>query len=166
MSLSHIARGLFALTLAIGMSSAEAGVRIHYAPAENLEHIDVGELDRATNSIDFAAFILSDRPVIDALVRAHTRGVAVRLVLDPSQKHDDERLAPLADVTRKKKRGALMHLKSWAIDGRLLRTGSANFTASGLKRQDNDLLLIDDAGAVGAFLADFERMWNSAAPER
>lgn len=89
MSLSHIARGLFALTLAIGMSSAKAGVRIHYAPAENLEHIDVGELDRATNSIDFAAFILSDRPVIDALVRARTRGVAVRLVLDPSQKHDE-----------------------------------------------------------------------------
>jgi len=31
-----------------------------------------------------------------------------------------------------------MHLKSYQIDGRLLRTGAANFSASGLKRQDND----------------------------
>lgn len=59
-----------------------------------------------------------------------------------------------------------MHLKSWAIDGHLMRTGSANFTASGLKRQDNDLLLIDDAGAVGAFLIEFERMWERAEAQR
>ena len=32
-----------------------------------------------------------------------------------------------------------MHLKSHQIDGLLLRTGATNFSASGLKRQDNDL---------------------------
>jgi hypothetical protein len=35
-----------------------------------------------------------------------------------------------------------MHLKSYQMDGRLLRTGVANFSASGLKRQDNDLIAI------------------------
>jgi phosphatidylserine/phosphatidylglycerophosphate/cardiolipin synthase-like enzyme len=45
---------------------------------------------------------------------------------------------------RFKRSGApLMHLKSYQIDGRWLRTGAANFSASGLKRQDNDLLVID-----------------------
>jgi phosphatidylserine/phosphatidylglycerophosphate/cardiolipin synthase-like enzyme len=39
-----------------------------------------------------------------------------------------------------------MHLKSYQIDGRLLRTGAANFSASGLKRQDNDLIVIESAG--------------------
>jgi hypothetical protein len=34
-----------------------------------------------------------------------------------------------------------MHLKSYQIDGKLLRTGAANFSASGLKRQDNDLVV-------------------------
>jgi hypothetical protein len=38
--------------------------------------------------------------------------------------------------------------------GRLLRTGAANFSASGLKRQDNDLIVIESAGAAaGAYLA-------------
>ena len=40
------------------------------------------------------------------------------------------------------KPAAPMHLKSYQIDGRLLRTGAANFSASGLKRQDNDLIAI------------------------
>jgi hypothetical protein len=41
-----------------------------------------------------------------------------------------------------------MHLKSDQIDGRLLRTGAANFSASGLKRLDNDLIVIESADAA------------------
>jgi hypothetical protein len=37
-----------------------------------------------------------------------------------------------------------MHLESYQIDGRLLRTGAANFSASGLKRQDNDLIVDEE----------------------
>jgi hypothetical protein len=32
-----------------------------------------------------------------------------------------------------------------------LRTGTANFSASGLKRQDNDLIAIESAEAAAAF---------------
>jgi phosphatidylserine/phosphatidylglycerophosphate/cardiolipin synthase-like enzyme len=44
-----------------------------------------------------------------------------------------------------------MHLKSYEIDGLVLRTGAANFSASGLKRQDNDLIVIKDAQAAAKF---------------
>ena len=45
---------------------------------------------------------------------------------------------------------ATMHLKRYHIDGRLLRSGAANFSASGLKRQDNDLIVIESSGAAAA----------------
>ena len=35
-----------------------------------------------------------------------------------------------------------MRLKGYQIDGKLLRTGAANFSASGLKHQYNDLIVI------------------------
>jgi hypothetical protein len=35
-----------------------------------------------------------------------------------------------------------MHLESYEIDGRILRAGAANFSASGLKREDDDLIVI------------------------
>jgi phosphatidylserine/phosphatidylglycerophosphate/cardiolipin synthase-like enzyme len=49
-----------------------------------------------------------------------------------------------------------MHLKSYQIDGRLLRTGAANFSASGLKRQDNDLIIIESVDAAAAFKRNFD----------
>jgi hypothetical protein len=44
-----------------------------------------------------------------------------------------------------------MHLKGYQIDGRLLRTSDANFSVSGLKRQDNDLIVSESAGAAAAY---------------
>jgi phosphatidylserine/phosphatidylglycerophosphate/cardiolipin synthase-like enzyme len=49
-----------------------------------------------------------------------------------------------------------MHLKSYQIDGKLPRTGAANFSASGLKRQDNDLIVIESAGAAASFKRNFD----------
>jgi phosphatidylserine/phosphatidylglycerophosphate/cardiolipin synthase-like enzyme len=53
-----------------------------------------------------------------------------------------------------------MHLKSYQIDGQLLRTGAANFSASGLKRQDNDLIVIESAEAA-AFKRAFDARFAS-----
>jgi hypothetical protein len=33
---------------------------IHYAPIENLEHVDVALIDRAEHEIDIAAYVLTD----------------------------------------------------------------------------------------------------------
>jgi phosphatidylserine/phosphatidylglycerophosphate/cardiolipin synthase-like enzyme len=57
--------------------------------------------------------------------------------------------------------GAPMHLKSYQIDGRVLRTGTANFSASGLKRQDNDLIIIDSPVAAANFRRAFETRFAS-----
>jgi len=54
-----------------------------------------------------------------------------------------------------------MHLKSYQIDGRLLRAGAANLSAFGLKRQDNDLILIESAGAAAAFKRAFDARFAS-----
>jgi phosphatidylserine/phosphatidylglycerophosphate/cardiolipin synthase-like enzyme len=63
--------------------------------------------------------------------------------------------APIADLKVTVVRS--MHLKSYEIDSKLLRTGAANFSASGLKRQDNDLIVIHSANAA----AEFEREFDS-----
>ncbi|MGH6842748.1 MAG: phospholipase D-like domain-containing protein, partial [Methylocella sp.] len=66
---------------------------------------------------------------------------------------------PEIEVRFKRAKSPLMHLKSYQIDGRWLRTGAANFSASGLKRQDNDLLIIDSKDAAEAFKRRFEAIF-------
>ena len=83
-----------------------------------------------------------------ALIRAAQRGVKVRIYMDgrrigqrdPTPLFRESLMTPEIDVRFKRAGSPLMHLKSYQIDGRWLRTGAANFSASGLKRQDNDLL--------------------------
>jgi phosphatidylserine/phosphatidylglycerophosphate/cardiolipin synthase-like enzyme len=42
-----------------------------------------------------------------------------------------------------------------------LRTGAANFSASGLKREDDDLIVIESAEAATAFERNFEARFAS-----
>ncbi|MGH6845941.1 MAG: hypothetical protein ACREC0_00455 [Methylocella sp.] len=42
----------------------------------------------------------------------------------------------------------------------MLRTGAANFPASGAKRQDNDLIMIESAVAAAAFRREFDAMFD------
>ena len=107
---------------------------------------------------------MTDRTVIDALNDADHRGVAIRIVLDPRERHDFVALGDLSDNVRLKRGCPSMHLKAYAIDGVLLRTGSANFSTSGENAQDNDLIVIRDAEAAARFDAHFERMWDAAQP--
>jgi phosphatidylserine/phosphatidylglycerophosphate/cardiolipin synthase-like enzyme len=48
-----------------------------------------------------------------------------------------------------------MHLKSYQVDGRVLCTGAANFSASGLKREDDDLIVIRKHASSGKIQARF-----------
>ena len=147
------------------------GPEAHYSPSENLESIDVQQIAAAQLSIDMAAYVLSDGKVIEALTGAAERDVVVRLYLDRSQfeQHRPQAVTPLTALlahpnvsARIKDEGSLMHLKAYAIDGKLLRTGSGNFSRSGLAQQDNDLILTSDPATVDAFETNFERLWARA----
>jgi len=140
----------------------------HYAPREDLEAIDVSLIDEASETIDIAAYVLTDVPVIEALTDAAARGVKVRLFRFPSSYAESGRigdaLAALEHasgmVEKFKKGPELMHLKSYCVDGRLLRAGAANFSGSGLRRQNNDLWIFRGPGVCDGFERAFAAMWS------
>jgi phosphatidylserine/phosphatidylglycerophosphate/cardiolipin synthase-like enzyme len=57
-----------------------------------------------------------------------------------------------------------MHLKSFEVDGKVLRTGATNFSASGEKQQDNDSIVVESVGAAAAFERVFEAMFAAGVP--
>src|SRR5580704_15860002 len=103
---------------------------------------------------------------------AHTRRRSrrqVRIYLDgtqlaerePTKVFNDLAETPGVEIRIKHKARDPMHLKSYQIDGKWLRTGAANFSASGLKRQDNDLIVIESAEAASAFKRTFDARFAS-----
>jgi phosphatidylserine/phosphatidylglycerophosphate/cardiolipin synthase-like enzyme len=79
----------------------------------------------------------------------------------PAKVFNDLAETPGVEIRIKRKNSDLMHLKSYQTDGRLLRTGAANFSASGLKRQDNDLIVIESAAAAAAFKHAFDVQYDT-----
>ena len=107
---------------AAGASDAPSPA-VHYAPAENLERIDVALIDQAKTSIDMAAYVLTDWAVIQALTRAADRGVEIRIYLDgrqfrasdPGRAFLDLKMTPDV-VIKTKRRGAPFALYPSRLD--------------------------------------------------
>lgn len=152
-----------------------ASVRHYFSPQHNLAHIDYSILGSAKFRIDIAAYVLSDRGIMESLIQAAKRGVHVRLYLDPDQRamrrlDRSPLFASLLAERRVKvrvKRGGrnLMHLKAYQVDGKIIRTGAANFSYSGMRKQDNDLLLIESGQLAEQFVRRFEKLWTRSGSE-
>jgi len=144
-------------------------IRQAYAPAENLEAIDVELLGRAKKRIDFTAYVLTSIPIVEALDAAAARGVRVRLYRDGADVRMPRALADAYDrlaarmnveIRYKGSPAPFMHLKAYSIDGKIVREGAGNFTHSGLLRQDNSLIALRCRSSVKRFQKQFEEMWG------
>ncbi len=169
-----VARMLMASVLALAgpapVAMADAGVELHWSPSENLEQVDLALIVSARRTIDMAAFVLTDYAVISALRERADAGVHVRLLLGGSEleellrrnpSHPLRRAARHPNIEIKVKPPAvLMHLKAYVVDGKALRFGSANFSPSGLKHQDNDLAIVRDRDTAQRFEKTFEALWS------
>jgi phosphatidylserine/phosphatidylglycerophosphate/cardiolipin synthase-like enzyme len=145
----------------------------HYSPAEDLERLDYEAIRCARRSLDIAMFSFTDVLLARAVSEAGRSGVRVRIYRDGNEYEREQaqgrrhlsamqRLRGEANIRiRVKPPGReYMHLKQLCVDGRLLRTGSANWSASGEKRQDNDADYSTDPNAIEHFERDFEALWN------
>lgn len=149
-----------------------AAVRVFYGPRDGFESVDARLIASARRSIDMAAYVLTDRALVAALGASAMRGVRVRLYIDGEERGrtssaiDAIASTPNVQIRRKGRSRDLMHLKSYQVDGRILRSGSANFSVSGGEFQDNDLILIESPAAVEKFEETFERLWARADNQR
>ncbi len=144
-------------------------IRQAYAPAENLEAIDVALIGRARLRIDFAAYVLTSLPIVRALDDAAARGVTIRLYRDGADARMPRALAEVYDrlaarmnveIRYKGAPAPFMHLKAYAVDNEIVREGAGNFTHSGLSRQDNSLIALRCKSAVKRFQKQFDEMWS------
>ncbi|PWB79950.1 MAG: phosphatidylserine synthase [Methylocystaceae bacterium] len=165
----------FSVAPAPGLLSEEplvAGVRVFYGPRDGFESVDARLIAGAKKSIDMAAYVLTDRALVSALGASAMRGVRVRLYIDGEERGrtssaiDAIASTPNVEIRRKGRSRDLMHLKSYQVDGRILRSGSANFSVSGGEFQDNDLILIESRAAVEKFEETFERLWARSDNQR
>ncbi|HEY7022757.1 MAG TPA: phospholipase D-like domain-containing protein [Ktedonobacterales bacterium] len=132
-------------------------------------------LKDAKKTIDVTSFDLNLPSVVNALVDAKKRGVAVRIVVDeengtqtlkasdsPSGEQEDtlktfsDAGIPVVDGGRS---NGLMHNKIIIVDGATLFMGSWNMSYNDTFRNDNNLLKITDKALIANYQAKFNELF-------
>lgn len=122
----------------------------------------VEAIDAARLSIDVAAYSLSLNSVRNALIRAHDRGVTVRIVMESSNmdRSDPELLIKAGIPIVGDNRDGLMHNKFMVIDRSEVWMGSMNFTDGGAYDDNNNLMRIRSTKVAEDYIVEFEEMFN------
>lgn len=131
----------------------------------------VTELNAAKESVLVQAYSFTSVPIAKALVDAHKRGVKIQVILDKSQrteKYSSATFLKNAEIpTFIDDKHAIAHNKVMVIDGKVVITGSFNFTKAAEESNAENLLVIRDAGLAEKYIRNWqEHLAHSTEYER
>ncbi|KXK02747.1 hypothetical protein FBQ96_15165 [Nitrospirales bacterium NOB] len=148
---------------------ASATVDVYYAPEDQPIDRVAALYDRATTYIYASVYGLTAPAVVKSLVEAKRRGVDVRVITDRERLTDPKQQRALNTLrlagvpVRINRHDGLMHMKQAVIDDRINTSGSANYTTSGNRYNDERLDVITDAAVTTKARRKFLSMWNDQA---
>ncbi|GIM47267.1 phospholipase D [Collibacillus ludicampi] len=123
-------------------------------------------IDGTKSSLDIAIYSLTKPDIVQAIEKAHERGVQVRIITDHQEAQNKtqqqalkrlrEKGIPIKENTHK----GLMHLKVTIADKSVVTTGSFNYTTAASTTNDEVFVVIHDPIMAKDWEAQFEHMWN------
>lgn len=127
------------LTLLAFPALADPSIEVAFSPHAGATDAVVAVIAEAKSSVHLAGYGFTSKPIAQALIDAHTRGVDVDVVLDKSNataRYTEATEVSVAGVpVRLDYRYAIMHNKFLIVDGVTVETGSFNrVSASGPSR--------------------------------
>jgi phosphatidylserine/phosphatidylglycerophosphate/cardiolipin synthase-like enzyme len=148
-------------------------LEIAFAPTDGVQSRIVNALNTANASIQVAMFTFTNDALGDALIAAHSRGVAVEVLLDQVAAGgvggERARLCANGVAVRVENFSGKIHDKFAVVDAGtgsdpLIVTGSTNWTASAVQANDENVLIAHDAGLATEFAAEHARVRAAIVP--
>jgi len=135
--------------------------QVYFSPKGGCTAAIIKNLDQAERSVLVQAYSFTSKPIAEALVDAHKRGVKVKVLLDKSQRKAkgsklDLLVAAGIPVSIDKKH-SIAHNKVMIIDGATVLTGSFNFTTAAEDKNAENLLVVRDKKIAKKYRAN----WNA-----
>ena len=142
-------------------------IEVYFSPDDGTIDRLLGLVGDAQDEILFMAYSFTDDELAQAILERAREGVVVAGVFDESQALSNQggeyanlmenELAVRLDGNRYG-----MHHKVFIIDGRLVITGSYNFSNNAKTRNDENTLVIHDPEIAELYREEFARVWGIA----
>lgn len=138
---------------------------VYFSPqAKIIDNALIPQILNAKKSIYIPIFFLTEDNFVNALMSAHKRGVAIKIILDatagrnPSTKHEKLRKAGIK--VKVENWAGKMHQKAMIVDDTVI-IGSMNFSNSGNLKNDENCLIIKNIALANQYQKHFLELYNS-----
>lgn len=148
-------------------AAATEVVEAHFSPGDDCPRRIAQLFEHAQRTADVCVFTITDNRVADAILEAHRRGIAVRIITD-NEKVTDEgsdipRLEEAGIPVRVDRTEYHMHHKFALFDDSPLLTGSFNWTRGAAEYNEENFIITSDPRLIRLFARRFERLWETLA---
>ncbi len=144
--------------------TAPTGSRDPSTYVGGIENQLAAAIDGVQRTLDIAAFEWNLPLLTQAVIRAHQRGVRVRMVTDNEHGLNDNaslipQLVQAGIPVVDDNRSGLMHNKFMIMDSQVVWTGSWNYTVNDTYRNNNNAIVIRAQKIVQNYQAEFNEMF-------
>lgn len=140
-------------------------ISVYFSPQDKIiTNYIIPLINNASKYIYIPVFVITHKDFNQALINAKNRGVDVKIIVDAtaagakysSVKYLRENQIPVKAENRPGK----MHMKSIMIDDKYTILGSMNFTKSGERYNDENVLIIENPALTKTFKEQFLHFWK------
>ena len=135
-----------------------------FSPGEDCLNAIISAIDLTEKTMKICVFTISDDRISDAILRAHQRGISIKIITDNNKLHDLGsdiiELAKLGLEVWIDKTKSHMHHKFAIFDEVRVLTGSYNWTRSAALYNHENVLITDNLSIVQDYSREFDRLWK------
>ena len=161
----------------LSVSSAIGGdetehIKVYFSHNGNCEKAIIEEIGKAKSYINIAIFNFTNGRIARELAKVSKQGINIKVIMDMESSLDDYskgRFLENKGILIKYRKGpnrnnlgdetGLMHNKFAVIDGKVVITGSYNWTTSAEKWNYENLVVIPSSRVAELFEREFNRLW-------
>lgn len=140
-------------------------LKVYFSPQDkSLTNAVLPLIKNAKEYIYIPTFVLTEKRVTEELINAKNRGVDVKIIMDAlnasikHSKHKDLRTNGI--MVKTENYAGKMHSKSMIVDDKYTIIGSMNFSNSGENKNDENLIVINDAEIAQFYKKFFLYQWE------
>lgn len=123
-------------------------INICFTPAKKCLPQILHEIENAKNEILIQAYSFTEKNIANELIKAHQKGIKIRIILDKSQLNAKgsklKELAKTGIECQIDDKMAIAHNKVIIIDSKIVITGSYNFSQAAESHNSENLLIINN----------------------
>ena len=153
-----------------GSMAIQAQIRVYFTPGNSAETAIAETIATAHRQIRVQAYSFTNPLIVQALADAQSRGVAVTVILDKSNRTQKYSAADFSHhsgiETLIDDRHAIAHNKIMIIDDSVVITGSYNFTRAAEKSNAENVVIIESGPIAQKYLQNWQKHRQHAEPYR